>query len=107
MSEPEPWSSQLHHLASLTNLLQQAPGKVFTLDNPQTGFPALPILLITSLLILIQKDKVMHMKAVTPMYKFNYAHMRNTINKNATPQPRMPMTACIGAKITIHKDALK
>ena len=47
------------------------------------------------------------MKAVTPMYKFNYAHMRNTINKNATPQPRKPMMACIGAKITNHKDALK
>ena len=28
-------------------------------------------------------------------------------NKNATPQPCTPMTACIGAKKTIHKDALK
>ena len=52
------WAKEYQKFASLRSLLQINPGQVFLLDNPQTGFPVIPISLIASLLALISKDKV-------------------------------------------------
>ena len=52
------WDTQKQNLESLRALLQVNPGKVFSLYNPQTAFPVVPVSLIASVLTLIPKNKV-------------------------------------------------
>ena len=52
------WAKQQSHFTSLASLLQNNPGLVFSLDNPQTGFSVLSVPLLASLFKLISKDKV-------------------------------------------------
>ena len=57
LSEAE-WEKQQSHFATLTSLLQTNPGQVFSLDNPQPGFPVLSVPLLASLFRLISKTKL-------------------------------------------------